>query len=108
MMKDQRRPLLNIEKMFCSDETEKTPCVHVSGNENMLAVINDISGNGIAERVCASACKQLLFKQCYGNIAGGEHNRGRKPAQPAADNNDSLIRIQLRDVRRSGILQLVA
>jgi hypothetical protein len=76
MMEPQFRHGLNRQPVGRPDGPEETERTHVSGDQDMLAVVDNVSGSGIGKRIGTPAGGGALFEDNDRNIARGKADPG--------------------------------
>lgn len=80
--------MLNSQQMPGADCLQEVHRTIIAGNQNMLAIVNCIAGNAIAERICPTTECRLLLEKSRTNTAGDKINCGSKATESAADNDN--------------------
>ena len=95
-MEEKGWSALDREVFLRPDATKEFPGTRISGNQHVLAVVNNVAGGRIAEGIRASARNWLLLQHGNRHATGSQVNGRSESAQSAADNNHSLLRAHCR------------
>jgi hypothetical protein len=90
VMEQQFRHRLNCKPVECPYGLEKPQRFGISCNENVLTVIDDVTGSRIGERIRAPAGGWTLFENKDREMTFGEADTRRQTADSPADNDDGL------------------
>ena len=92
MVEEERRPGLNREEMAGADEIKKTERTMVTRKEEMLAVVDDFAGDGVAKGVRAPPRAGTLLEQEDGNITRGKTDGSGETGCAPSDDDHAIPR----------------
>ena len=71
-----------------ADALEKFQCLDVASHQHVLAVVDEIAGLRVGERVGAAAQRRLAFEHGNAKASPGKRHGSAQTGEPAADHDD--------------------
>ncbi len=90
VMKEELRRCLDVQQVRAADRFQIGARAGVSGDQQVLPVVDDVAGRPVSKRVRPAARIRALLQEKDGDGTGSQCNAGGEAAQPCADDDDGF------------------